>query len=313
MRQLDIPDIKEAFTEGLRALGEKESNRNWDPTAVHASDLAVALTTEEGGKCARQLWLRVNGVEGKPPSPGQELMWDSGKRLEKRVQESLVAGFMLQGGDWKVTGTNLDVSDAMPGEDSGELDIRLEGPNGEVVIVDVKSIRGNAFKYVLPRESNKIQLQAYMQAENADLGILFYIDREGQNHVEVCWVERDDKRVDDARQVARLVTQSPSMPGVLKPGVTIRQNKGPDAVYVDNPWQCQYCKYLDHGCPGALAPDMRELGLVAHVTNDGEIRPAVVVAKGDLPPDDLERNNAVLRAVKLAEPAIARHVEEMYG
>jgi len=274
MKQIDVPDIEQAFTEGLRALGEQEENRDWDPTLLHVSDLAVSIPQDDGGKCARQLWLRVNGVAGKEPTPGVELMWDNGKRIEKRVQQALVAGFMLQGGDWTVKATNLDISERLPVGDEGELDIMLVGPNDEKVIVDVKSVRGNAFKYPLPRSSNELQIQTYMMAERADLGALFYVDREGQNHVKVCWVARNDPRVTSARKIARRVVDSQTTPRVLEPNVKVRVNKGPNAVYVDQPWQCSYCKYLDHGCPGALPPDARKAtGLVGHINDEGEFTP----------------------------------------
>jgi len=254
-----VPDLVAVLDAALRARPDE-----WDEAALHASDLAVALEDDGDRKCGRQLWLRTHGAEKREPTTGEHLMWHHGRRIEREVVKMFAEHLP---DEWSIGAVNRQVGDD---DVTAELDIELHGPNGVVVIVDVKTVRGNWFRYAkIARPAAIMQVRKYMKERGADYGILLYIDREGQNPPEQFTVERDDAAVLRAEQVAREIIALPQAPAVMPPKVKVRANKGPDAVYAELPWQCRYCPYLDVACDGALAPADRYDGVVGHTTRYG--------------------------------------------
>lgn len=254
-----IPDLVAVLDTALRSRPNE-----WDESALHASDLAVAIENDGDRKCGRQLWLRTHGAESREPSIGELLMWHHGRRIEREVVK-FFAQHLPEG--WSIGDTNRQVG---TDDISAELDIELHGPNGTLVIVDVKTVRGNWFKYnKVARPAAVMQVRKYMKARNADYGLLLYIDREGQNPPEQFYVERDDAAIVRAEQVAGEIIRLPQAPVPMPPQVKQRENKGPDAIYAKLPWQCRYCSFLDVSCEGALAPSDRYDGVVGHVTKYG--------------------------------------------
>lgn len=255
----EVPDLVAVLDTALRSRPD-----TWDEGALHASDLAVAIEDDGDRKCGRQLWLRTHGAEKREPSTGELLMWHHGRRIEREVV-AMFAEHLPDG--WSIGAVNRQVGDS---EITAELDIELHGPNGVVVVVDVKTVRGNWFRYAkVARPSAEMQVRKYMARTGADYGILLYIDREGQNPPEQFYVDRDDAAIVRAEQVAREIVSLPMAPAVMPPKVKVRENKGPDAVYAELPWQCNYCPYLGISCEGALAPADRNDGVIGHTTRYG--------------------------------------------
>ena len=171
-------------------------------------------------------------------------------------------------------GGEVEVAVSLPQGITGRADWVLNR-NGMVTVVDFKTLRGNAFRYQeLPKPAHTLQVQSYMMGLDADHGLLLYLDREGQNAAQQFPVERDDEAVMRGIEVACAIAATEEPPPIMEPQVRIRKNRGPDAVYLDMPWQCRYCEYLDMACPGALPGDTRDLGIVGYV-DEGEFVPKV--------------------------------------
>lgn len=224
-----------------RAIHRPEDD--WGRDRLHVSDLAVAIEGADG-KCPRQLWLRLHGAEARPTLPGQQLMYEAGHRLHRAVAEWLRKS--LPDG-WQVAFVESDLSAMLPEGLSGRCDILLSGPDLERVVVDCKTVRGAAFRFMTdePKPAHVLQLQAYMMALDAAYGIVLYIDREGQNFCKQFYVERDDARVLASLDSAVAFSTVTEPPPVLDP-VT---KKGK----LDEPWQCSWCDYCGISCPGAMA------------------------------------------------------------
>ena len=255
-----VPSLPQALDAGLR--GQRDE---WDDSRLHISDLAVAI----GEKCARQLWLRLQGAEKKPESTGVLLMWDNGQRMHERLVEVMRSS--LNNG-WKIQAVEKQVE--LSGI-TGRFDTRLwHDGEGWEIIVDFKTLRGRAFGYLEEaRPAHVLQVQAYIMAADADGGLVFYADREGQNACKQFYVQRDDEEVKMAIANTRVMISCE--PGILSPVLVVAKNKGPDSVRLKMPWQCDYCEYCGPSCPGALPPKMRDLGIVGHVDGDGNFVPKV--------------------------------------
>lgn len=259
MTAIAVPSLPQALETGLR--GQRD---DWDDSKLHISDLAVAI----GEKCPRQLWLRLRGAEKKPESAGKLLMFDHGHRIHERLIEIIRSG--LNNG-WKIQAVEKQVS---LGEITGRFDTRLwNETEGWEIIVDFKTLRGRAFGYLTEaKPSHVLQVQSYIAAADADGGLVFYVDREGENAARQFYVQRNDDRVWDAAETAIAIAKQEEPPPILEPKLKIGKNKGPDSVKLEQPWQCEYCEYSGPSCPGALPPNMRGLGIIGYL-DEGEFKP----------------------------------------
>lgn len=275
---LSVPSLPQALEAGLR---EEEKNDDRDNSVLHVSDLAVAI----GEKCPRSLWLRLRGAERKEATLGQLLMFRHGKR----IHIDLVNILKLNNG-WQIQAVEKPV---ILGPVVGRYDTRLfHSKEGWEIIVDFKSVRGRKFSYLKEAmPGHVLQVQAYIAAADADGGLVFYVDREGQNTAKQFYVQRDDQAVWFAVEECVKIRDSEIAPAILQPKLTIGKNKGPDSVKLEMPWQCSYCQYLDMSCPGALPKKYRELGIVGYV--DGSFKPkikderVIEIVEGLLAPEPL--------------------------
>jgi hypothetical protein len=256
------PDFSDAFRSAL-----SEDDQEWDNSYLHASDIGKL---EPGEGCARQIKYRLEGAEKKDLTVGEELRFDHGHRIHERVVELLSDSLPTQG--WDIAGEEVSVSDRLPDNLTGRLDFDLVGPEGQHVVCDTKTARGRLFDYVEePRLSHKRQLQVYMWAEDADYGIVLYVDREGSNAPQSFIVERDDERVNELLSKLKTIQDIDELPNILDPSLRRRENKGPDSLYIEQPWQCEYCPYKAITCDGALPDELTDLGIVAKQDDTGQI------------------------------------------
>jgi hypothetical protein len=103
------------------------------------------------------------------------------------------------------------------------------------------------------------------------MGMVFYVDREGQNAFQQRVVPRDDDRVLEAITEARAIMAMPDAPPRLMPNIKTgkaTKTKG-FPVTMAQPWNCDYCDYCDVSCPGALQAKDRKLGVVGHINVNG--------------------------------------------
>ena len=249
--------LVEALEKGLR---ENQGEYEWNESKIHISDLDIYL--EDAG-CERQFWLRVRGFDKKAHHAGEKLMFSLGNDIHEKAVNLLKIG--LNG--WEVHDVEKKVN--LEGI-TGRTDLILKNGN-EKMIVDLKSVRGKSFNYLdEPKKSNVLQVQSYMMAEDIDKGRLFYIDREGQNFAKEFPVERNDEKVNKAIKYAKMIFDSEEKPFRMKPKIRYRQNKNNKAVYIKQPWQCNYCRFCDISCKGALPKEYREINRVVGYEYEGE-------------------------------------------
>lgn len=230
-----------------RALSKDDA---WDDSTIHASDLGATI---EGETCLRQVWLRVRNSKAREQGIGEKLMFDHGHRLHAHAVELLRAG--LDEG-WTIAGVEVSCSNALTAAlalpITGTYDCLLEGPNGERVVVDFKTTRGTAMRFLVnePKPTHRIQIQAYMLATDASYGKLLYIDREGQNGFKEFRVERDDDAVRAAANALNDAVYAEDPPAIIGPKITQLKTK----TKIELPWQCQYCRFHRVSCAGADVP-----------------------------------------------------------
>lgn len=270
------PDLVKAYKRGLELVktGKRhlniyyvnETERN--DTVLHISDLGYAYDL-----CPRQLWLKLNSAERREKHYGEDIMFMRGDIIHIETAKILQYGLDDY---WTIKGIEVPVVLRICSYPIvGRTDMILRGQKGEKIIVDFKTSRGGNFKYLDaegPGEEKKAQVRGYIGATAADYGILFFIDREGQNGIRQFYVERDNDRLrDDFAKIKKIKEKEPE---VLKPRLNVKINKGDNSIYLNHPWQCDYCDYLDVSCPGALPKEYRDIkGIVAKEDKEGNLYP----------------------------------------
>ena len=265
-------NLVSAFARGI------EKDDNWDGSRLHTSDLGVSQSIEkqDDRKCIKQVWLRYHGYDRNPHSNGTRLMFEQGHALEEKAVEGLINGLYKLDNGWYVMATQMNISG---GYDTltGTLDILLS--NGtDYLVIDVKTRRGNAFRYNNDiRQTEKMQVAGYIYAlRNLGIpvnhGAILEVDREGQNFARehhFIYDEKLETEVEETIAYLQLVMEY-DMPGTLIPKIKINKNKGANSVVADNPWQCRYCDYRGVSCEGAIPPEFDDnLGrVVGHIRED---------------------------------------------
>jgi hypothetical protein len=157
------------------------------------------------------------------------------------------------------------------GGSAGYLDNEIRRGSGKIessilLVVDVKTMNGSGFVFLKKegraKPANKIQVQKYMKAKGADLGVCLYVDREGSAFM---WQSpafgRDDALV--SRLWAELEERCGPQAEIPPPPLAPVIKKGQALL----PWICEYydkagepirCSFLDTPhCAGALPPAQR--------------------------------------------------------
>jgi len=237
--------------------------RDFDDSVIHASDAPVGLTNENQ-KCDRAFWYRLNDYERQDPTLGEKIMYDHGLRIQVRFSYLIRLGLPKS---YSIAEIMMQI------DNSAESDLVLEDPDGEYIVVEVKTLRGRAFKFLEePRERHVLQCQSYMQKLDTQQGCVLYLDREGQNTPVQFTIDRNDDKVNSCIDHAKHVAKQEDMPDKLSfADVKIKENKTVDnAVYVDMPWQCEYCKYRHIQCEGVVPREIQELsGIIGRIDEDG--------------------------------------------
>lgn len=267
-----LPDLPTALENGLRF----EENLR-DNSILHVSDLSATIS---GEGCPRQLWLRIHGAPKKELSAGQMLMFHHGKRIHQDLIPLLEVGLQLT--EWHIDRVEHQL---ILNDITGTTDVILRNlKDGSVIVGDFKSMRGNGFRYLDPNNAKpahvlQVQTYIYLCAVSAvcdpAMGLVFYVDREGQNAFQQRAVVRDDVAVKEAIKNAKDIIAMSDAPAILPPVVkTGKETKTKGTpVYINMPWNCDYCDYCDMSCPGALQQQYRDMGVVGHVHN-GKYNPA---------------------------------------
>ena len=281
------PDL----TRCLRAALASEPD-SWGEDKLHASDLQYGI---DGEGCARQLKLRLTGAEKRADHDGERWMYFHGHRLQREAFDLIRPQLESLYPGWQLVMWEHSLAGYIPGIESGRIDSALVNfPECVALPVDCKTRRGKAFDYLTGdvKPANAIQVRAYCigldewlnrderaPRWNVPGGVLLVLDREGQNFARQQYVERDDAEVYLAAQRLQRIKSMRRLPAVLSPVVARRVNKGPDSLTLKMPWNCDWCAYLGVSCPGALPPDLRDLGIVGK-DMDGSFVPAKGLPEG---------------------------------
>ena len=264
-----LPDLSTALEKGLQ-LAEDNSRDN---SVLHVTDLAVTI----GEGCPRQLWLKLKGADKRQTSAGILLMYWHGKRIHVDLVDLLRAGLTAE---WEVIGVEVP----MEFDDvHGTADMVLSNTlRHEIIVADFKTMRGRGFYFLNDeaKPAHKLQVQTYCygldrtRPYDVDGGLVFYVDREGQNAFQQFPVERDDNVVNEAIIAAKIIRDSAQAPDILDP--IVREGKATKTkgtpITIKMPWMCDYCDYINVSCPGALPNEVREMGVVGHMIN-GDFTP----------------------------------------
>lgn len=252
-----------------RAIDDSEDD--WDNDGLHASDTTVLLDQDNGGKCHRALWYRLESYDPIDKNFGEKLMLDHGNKIHERIS-SLIKEYIPS--DYSVVDIEKNLTEELPNDLIGHCDFVMTDDDGNTAPVEIKTQRGRGIQQLSselePKESHKLQLQTYLYALESDQGYILYVDREGQNGALQFEVEPNDERVEAAVSQLENIREMDSKPDVLDVNVRVRENKGPDSVYVERPWQCDYCDFKNT-CETALPDEFLVDGIVAKIESDGQI------------------------------------------
>lgn len=266
-------------------LGEfiRGDHEQWDKSMkLWASDFGAVLPSDDGGHCRLQFWLACRNAPRKESTPGELLMFKAGKLMEQWVGPALKKWLPMYG--WEVIDEERRVRSANV---SGRMDFLLRHvATGKKRVLEVKTKRGAAFGHLkVAAGNNVLQCQFYVKHEDADDGMLIYIDREGQNFVKTFMVKRDDATVAWAEgELVKLRDGEKPPPMAVK--LTRTVNKGPDSVYLEHPWQVKWCHLQQCECKLAIGPVPdgivakidKQKGLVVPTEGKEHLLPVVIAA-----------------------------------
>jgi len=140
------------------------------------------LFSTDIGKCPRAISYRMRGVAKDPRSAEQERNDRAMFEVAEHIESNLVAAFMWHG---QLFDHQFSIPFSAYGRENwggrGDLLVWLDG---QVRIVEVKTHRGNASNYDLPKHPHMMQARSYdlhppVDAELTAPGILWYKSRDG--------------------------------------------------------------------------------------------------------------------------------------
>jgi hypothetical protein len=218
-------------------LLSKEDKRDRDPHRLFVSDV---------GRCPKAVALRMSQAKKKPISDSearnQRLMWDLAEYIEGTLADALFHEGLIDVGGYQMR-VPIDDRDNW----GGRLDILTLEPR----IIEVKTVRSNAFRFDdRPKKEHIYQAAIYSHYLETP-ATLVYFDRGGSNTPEEYEVEHEwepiRKLMDELDAVREALPALPDMlPKVLK--YTDRSTK----LKLVPDWRCGYCDYSEASCH----PDM---------------------------------------------------------
>jgi CRISPR/Cas system-associated exonuclease Cas4 (RecB family) len=268
-----VPNLVQALDMGLQVI-ENEDNR--DNSRLHVTDLSATIP---GEGCPRQLWLQLRGSPKRKKTAGQLLMLRNAKRIHEDLTYIFERGLPSE---WRI----LFVEHTMEFDGLiGTSDLVVQNAqSGQIVISDYKTSRGRAFYYLTKdnkaKPAHELQVRSYIYGaskvlENvSDNGVVFHVDREGQNASLQFPVTRDDEAVKQAIIEAKEIVAMEKIPDMIEPVIKLGKETKTLGVPVNIAlsWLCDYCDYRDVSCHSPLIYDHRSLGVVGHMVS-GDFKP----------------------------------------
>jgi CRISPR/Cas system-associated exonuclease Cas4 (RecB family) len=268
-----VPNLVQALDMGLQVI-ENEDNR--DNSRLHVTDLSATIP---GEGCPRQLWLQLRGSPKRKKTAGQLLMLRNAKRIHEDLTYIFERGLPSE---WRI----LFVEHTMEFDGLiGTSDLVVQNAqSGQIVISDYKTSRGRAFYYLTKdnkaKPAHELQVRSYIYGaskvlENiSDTGLVYHVDREGQNASLQFPVTRNDEAVKQAIIEAKEIVAREKIPDMIEPVIKLGKETKTLGVPVNIAlsWMCDYCDYRDVSCHSPLIYDHRSLGVVGHMVS-GDFKP----------------------------------------
>ena len=241
-----------------------------DPMRLYATDI---------GKCPRQVCYRLLSTEKDYESPEKQRNDQRMYDVAEFIEAMLTAAFMWRDG-------LIDHQTAVPFAErsnwGGRTDLIVE-LDGHYRVIEVKTHRGNASNYTLPKVPHVHQASSYhwelaKEYELDAAPLLWYVSRDGSgepNEYEVPHVEAETVALMDELDEARTVVSEIdpfSLPPQLDKVLQLRSYG--KSVSCEPNWQCGYCAYA-----GTCQPDMSKSTWAALDGSGWVVKKAADVAK----------------------------------
>lgn len=229
-------DMYSDFTDYMSNLLDRDSG--YFKKNIHASSLT---------NCPRQVVYSYFDFPKKPWTLAEMIMLEFGN-----IAHGLIRRFLNKSESFEVIKHEQKLTRYMPKGFAGKCDtIAVHHPTGALVLVDVKSVRPNTFKYGnLIKPSYIVQLNAYRYAAEKKLKrkfdgmFIFVIDRAGSNNPALEPVEvMDNAQMETIFAKYKDAVDRYETGKKLPPPISKLDKK--------NLWQCSYCKYEGIVCGGA--------------------------------------------------------------
>lgn len=214
---MHVSKLLEEYLVGLQKSSTRDSRNKFYPSSV--------------GRCCREIYYNMCGYPQAPPDARVLLVFENGHGFHERMEKLFERMGILIAPELPIKDPSLNVSgrtDAIiknvyPGKERLAQDkivlkglkgeVVFEGPNSEVIIVELKSINSRGFTRVVSKgakEDHIWQLQLYMYMTGIRQGILLYENKDTQELHEV-WVPYDkaiaDRIVNKIKYVNKCVAE----------------------------------------------------------------------------------------------------------
>jgi len=249
---------------------EPKEDKVRDPMRLYATDI---------GKCPRQVCYRLLSTEKDYESPEKQRNDQRMYDVAEFIEAMLTAAFMWRG-DLISRQTPVPFAERPNWGGRADLIVELGGFNR---IIEVKTHRGNASNYTLPKVPHVHQASSYHWelAKEFELDappLLWYASRDGSgepNEYEVPHVEAETKALMEELDLARAAVSVGSvkfLPPQLDKVLQLRSYG--KTVSCEPDWQCGYCPYA-----GTCQPDMSKSAWAALGESGWAVKKAADVAR----------------------------------
>lgn len=224
------------------------------------------------GMCSRRIVYQMLGYSQKPMDPRILLIMENGTYMHERIEKILGdTGLLIapeisfKKPEWRISGrSDAIIYNFRPHksndniitlkepiyktDENGECirdenghrivideKVLYEGPDNDVMIVELKSISDSGFKWISkrgPKENHKKQLQLYMYLTGIKEGMLLYENKNTQELKEF-FISYDEKLVKEVVNQIVYVNEH------------VNKKTLPPKEYEENSFECRYCPFRD--------------------------------------------------------------------
>lgn len=238
-------------------LVEKNRNNDRDFSKFHPSSI---------GYCTRKIVYTMSGYPSPDPDARALAIFENGHSFHNRTEYLFGKAGILIAPELPIKDEELNISgrtDAVVRNPNKELytdtseitlvdfdgNVVFQGPNNEVVLVELKSINNRGFNRVKNEGAegkHAAQLQLYMFLTKIKQGIVFYENKDTQETVEF-WLDYNPRLVDQLIEKIKTVNSH------------VNNKTLPEREGTRNSYTCNYCEYKDVcWCDLVIIPSLDE-------------------------------------------------------